>query len=257
MTNEELVMKIREGSTDLYSVLWEQVHDYIASMALRRLRSVTKDSEADADDLIQSGYIALTEAVKAYDPETGYNFLTFLTYHLKTAFNETCGVRTKRKACDPIHRAASLDVPVDPDDPDGETRGDLIPAPGDTEQTIVDKVYRERLRDAEERLLSRLSESAADVIRSKFFDNEPVERTAERYNLSVAGLSARRTNYMTRLRVLARSTPEGKELQRYIDEQTDFYMQVGPQRFMRTHTSAPEYLTMLRDDLAKKYGVSQ
>lgn len=257
MTNEELVMRIQDGKSDLYSLLWSQVHDFIASMAIRRLRRTAKPSEVDVDDLVQSGYLALVEAVKDYDAESGFTFITYLGNHLKTAFNEACGVRTVREARDPIHRAVSLDVPIDADEPDGETRGDLIPAPTDTEEAVVDNVYCERLRAAEEQLLSRLSECAADVIRSKYFEDEPVERTAERYNLSVAGLSSRRTNYMSRLRVLARSTPEGRALQRYVDDNTNFYLQVGPQRFVRTQTSAPEYLTIKRDELAKRYGVSK
>lgn len=253
MTNEELAVQIKQGRSDLYVELWSQVHDFIAYMALLRVCSVERPSEIDADDLIQSGYLALVDAVRAFDPESGFGFLTYLNNHLKTAFNEACGTRTERAARDPIHRASSLDVPANADDPDGESWGDLIPAPGDIEEIAVDNVYRERLREAEERLLSRLPEQSADIIRAKYLTGEPVEITAERHSTSVKNLSKRRTQYMTRLRSLARSTPEGAALQRYIEDSTDFYKGVGLMTFRETGISPIERKILDREQMEKAY----
>ena len=252
MTNEELAVQIKQGRSDLYVELWSQVHDFITYMALLRVCSVERPSEIDADDLIQSGYLALVDAVRAFDTERGA-FTTVLGYHLKRAFNEACGTRTERAARDPIHRASSLDVPANTDDPDGESWVDLIPASECVEEIAVDNAYRERLREAEERLLSRLPEQSADIIRAKYLTGEPVEITAERHSTSVKNLSKLRSQYMTRLRSLARSTPEGAALQRYIEDSTDFYKGVGLMTFRETGISPIERKILDREQMEKAY----
>lgn len=80
------------------------------------------------EDLYQSGFFALLHAVKAFDPESGYAFITYLTRPLKTVFAETAGYRTERRKKDPLHRCVELDVPVGEDD-GGETMGDMIADP--------------------------------------------------------------------------------------------------------------------------------
>lgn len=205
------------------------------------------------EDLVQAGYLGLVAAVDDFDPAGGYSFLTALSNHLKTAFNEACGTRYKRLAKDPIHRALSLDVPVDDEDPEGATLGDIQPGPDDVEGTATEKVFREELRAAIENLFSRISPNAADVLRSKYLTGEPVEKTAERYGLTVKGLAVKRTGYWNQLCVKARTTPEGKTLRQFLDENTNFFTQVGPDSFNRTHTSAVELLAMRREDLESIY----
>lgn len=252
MTNEELAVLIKQGRSDLYAELWSQVRGFISVMALRRILHISKPSEADADDLIQSGYLALVETVRAYDPERGA-FNTILGYHLRRAFNEACGVRTERAARDPIHSATSLDVPANTDDPDGETWGDLIPGQEDPEQTAVDCVYREQLRLAEERLLNRISVKGADIIRSTILDGESLSECAKRYNSTETSIRGMRDSYLSSLRSMARSTPEGQTLRGFIEEHTDYYKMVSVKQFNRTHTSAPEELTLYREQLAGIY----
>lgn len=253
MTNEDLVIEIQHGRTDLYGQLWEQVRGFVAQMAYRRYKYVEDRGGIDVEDLVQAGYLGVVAAVESFDPDDGYSFLTGLSNHLKTAFNDACGVRYERLAKDPIHTAISLDAPVDDDDPDGVTLGDLQPGEDDVEGTATDSIYREELRIAIEKLFSRVNPKAADVIRSKYLNGEPAEITAERYGLTVKGLASRRSGYWNQLCVTARTTPEGKALRRFLDDNTNFYMQIGPDTFNRTHTSAPEYLTMVREDLENIY----
>lgn len=252
-TNEELVSEIQRGRSDLYGTLWENVKSFIAYKALHRYEYVQDRGGVDLEDLIQAGFLGLVAAVESFDPAGGYSFLTGLSKHLKTAFNVACGVRYERLAKDPIHRALSLDAPVDEDDPEGATLGDLQPSVDDVAGAVEERVYSEQLREAIENLLSRLSPTAADVIRATYFDGEAVEHIAERYGTSVKNLASRRTNYLGTLRVAARSTSEGAALRKFVDERTNFYYHVGPTTFQNTHESAPEHLTITRDWLERHY----
>ena len=251
MTLEELVIEIQQGRSD-YAELWERVKGFISLLAIRRFVYVTDPGAVDVDDLIQSGFIGLTEAVASFDAEGEYSFLSYLRNHLKRAFNTACGVAWTRTARDPIHNAVSLDAPIDEDDPD-TTLLDLQPSPGDLAEEVEEKVFQEQLHGAIERLLSRLSKAGADVIRSSFFNGESMGEIAKRYSVSESKMHSRRTAYLMQLRALSRSTPEGVELRKYVEENTNYYMQVGRESFARTHTSAPEALTLRRDHLERAY----
>lgn len=253
MSNEDIVREIQAGQTELYEQLWEQTRAFIRMMALRRYVHVQDVSGIDIDDLLQSGFLALVEAVKGYDADAGGGFLKYLELHLRSEFNKACGCRSKRAARDPIHRALSLDVPVDADDPDGATFGDFQPCQDDCIAAADDKVFQEQLRAAIDRLLSRLTPKAADVLRSSVLDEEPLEQIADRYCTSKRRIAGSRNQYLMQLRALARSTPEGKQLQRFVDESTDWFRRVGPDQFSRTQTSAVESVVFQREYLAKKY----
>ena len=67
MTNEELVTAIRQRRSD-YLELWEQTKPFIAQQAARLLCSYGGYIPGvGIDDLIQSGFFALTVAANTYD----------------------------------------------------------------------------------------------------------------------------------------------------------------------------------------------
>lgn len=252
-TNEELAAEIQRGRSDLYGQLWEQVKRFVAYKALRRYEYVQDRSGVDLEDLLQSAFLGLVAAVESFDPAGGYSFLTGLSKHLQTAFNDACGCRYERLAKDPLHHALSLDAPIDAEDPDGATLGDLQPAADDMAEGVEDRVYMEQLRQAIEKLLSRLPPAAADVIRATYLDGEPSEFIAKRYQTTAKNIASRRDGYMSQLRAKARSSPEGAALRKYLDDETNFYYHVGPGTFQSTHESAPEHLAIMRDQLERGY----
>ena len=101
------------------------------------------------DDLYQTGYLAMVAAVETYSPERGA-FSTWFMFHLKTAFSEATGYRTKSGRCEPLNTAASLDRPVQPDEPDGGTLGELVPdsRAADAIENVEESVYHEQLHKA-------------------------------------------------------------------------------------------------------------
>ena len=84
MTNEELVREIQSGKTEKMSELWEQVRRYVWQQARRR-------RYVEQEDLCQSGYIALAEAVGTYKEDGGMSFLNWFTYYLRTGFKQVEG----------------------------------------------------------------------------------------------------------------------------------------------------------------------
>ena len=79
-------------------------------------------------DLVNSGFLAMVAAVESYQPENGA-FSTWFMYHLKTAFAETTGYRTRRSRNDPIQCAVSLSTPLSDDGEAGELDLTLSPIP--------------------------------------------------------------------------------------------------------------------------------
>jgi RNA polymerase sigma factor (sigma-70 family) len=73
MTNEELIICIRQGKKDhdYMAMLCEQNRRYIAKIANRFKRY------AEFEDLIQEGYIGLMAAVERYEPQSGVLFMTY------------------------------------------------------------------------------------------------------------------------------------------------------------------------------------
>ena len=128
MTNEELVALIQSGERDKLPELWEQVERFVAQQARRRHLLSGGAGGVEAENLYQSGYIALVAAVDSYDPAAGRAFIGWLALALKTAFAEAGGCRSIKQARDPLRHAGSLDVPVSEDD--NTMIGDLIADPG-------------------------------------------------------------------------------------------------------------------------------
>lgn len=101
----------------LMAELWDGVKYFVRLSAYKYIsRAYAWQGQStrhfDADDLIQSGYLALVDAVKGYDPERGA-FITYLGFYIRNRFAEVAGRRgTKRR---PEFEADSLDTPIGED----------------------------------------------------------------------------------------------------------------------------------------------
>lgn len=109
MSNEELALLIQQGKREYVSQLWEQTERFI-SMKAGQFERHLPDSAADVDDLKQSGYFAMLEAVRYYDAAKGYKFLTYLSKTVQKRFYAVAGIRTSRR--DATRYADSLDAPA-------------------------------------------------------------------------------------------------------------------------------------------------
>lgn len=88
MTNEELVIRIQDGETDLNLDLWENNKKLIIQIMKNKLHSAILPCYISLEDLEQEMYFALCKAVKYYDREKPYFFSTYLNYPILSVLNK-------------------------------------------------------------------------------------------------------------------------------------------------------------------------
>jgi len=183
MSNEELAVAIQNGDIGYTETLWRNVKRFVAMLAFRfygRFQSRCKQSGITNEDLMQVGFIALMDAVKDFNPATGYKFLTYLKLQCKRHFYLTLGLHTKREANDPIRNFNSLNEPLKADSEDSE-RIDFISDPESEApfEDVIDTIWRQDLREAEEKALQLLNPRQADIVRRHYFEAKSLLQIAE------------------------------------------------------------------------------
>lgn len=188
MTNEELAIQIKSGQTSLYAELWEQVNKFIMQYANRFYASSNVaciNAGVDIDDLIQSGYIALCDAVNAYNESTGYNLLSYITYPLKNRFNELLKRKTSKR--DPLTNCLSLNKEMGEDD-NNYTLADTIVDETATDKfdDILNQDFQERLHDTLDECLQTLEDTYRVVLVRRCYNNETMASIAKDMNTNIS-----------------------------------------------------------------------
>ncbi|MDY4509114.1 MAG: sigma-70 family RNA polymerase sigma factor [Candidatus Faecousia sp.] len=244
MSNEELVAAIRAGENRM-GELWEQVKGLVAWKASHIMTALDLRGSpcgVEFDDLYQSGYPALVTAVDSYEPESGA-FSTWFMYHLKTAFSEATGYRTKSGQNEPVNNALSLDEPLT-DEADSGLFGDLIPDPkaAATMLSIEEKLWREQLHEALEAALAALPEQNADVLRLRYYQGLTLAETGER-----KGTTAERVRQMENKAIRQLQKPGvACHLRPFYD--FDFYCGTGLGAFQRAGMSIQERYLVIEEE---------
>lgn len=184
MSNEELVSLIQEGRCDLMPQLWDNVIGLVRKYAYKLCFVLEGRRGLTVDDLIQTGYIALTDAVSTYTPGVAA-FSTWFVYYLKKRFWEAAGLHGKAKIKDPINNARSLDAPLD--DEDGGTLAEIIPDPkaSATIGAVEDQIWVEQLREVLGEMMREMPEAYADTLYRRYWKDQTYAEAAE--ELGIAG----------------------------------------------------------------------
>ena len=181
MTNEELAKRIQDGETALMPQLWEQVYKLVYHCANGYYNRQKKRCDASGvmiADLIQEGYFAVLDAVKAYDPASGYKFTAYLNYPLKNRFNEIAGGRGSKK--EPLNYSISLDAPLG-EDMDSLTLGDMV-ADENAEtdfEAAEDNIINAQLKAALDDCLATLPKDEQSVITRHYYDGQTLTSIAK------------------------------------------------------------------------------
>ena len=201
MSNEELVSLIQSGNVDYFADLWEQIERLVRWKAKRIISAIGNRAGAEFDDLYQSGYLAMVAAVNTYDPDSG-NFAGWFMLHLRTAFAEATGIRSKKQAKDPIHSALSLEYPLS-DDSDANLLLEVIPDPTSEIplQRVEEQIYQQQLRNALEMALDKLPDKQRDTLRKKYLEGIPVAQIAEINRMTRQAVAENERNGLRRLRL--------------------------------------------------------
>ena len=187
MSNEELVAGIQAGATERMGELWAQIDGLVKQQAqkvMSALRLRGNPCGIEFDDLYQTGYIALTEAVRTYKPD-GMAFSVWLVYYLKSAFAAATGYRTTGGQNEPLNNALSLDMAAG-EETDGLTLGDCIEDPRAAEQITgtVDELWNNQLSGALAEALAAIPELRADILRLRYFEDLSLENIRHRVGIS-------------------------------------------------------------------------
>lgn len=208
MTNEEIAVAVKNGDISFIPVLWDRMQKMIHRKATQYRNMLTDDfnRSVDSDDLMQSGFFALNEAIKRYDPEKEFAFSTYLGYALKNEFRKETGTKTDGKR-DANNYALPLDMPC------GEGNdGCIVDLIEDTEnqmQDVEECVYTCELHAALDEALDLLTERQRVILTRRYYqgityglqaENEGISKQAVLYEAEAALEKIRRNEaIMSRL----------------------------------------------------------
>lgn len=238
MTNDELVLAIQQGESDKLIQLWKQVERLVAWKARRIINTLDGSCSFEFDDLYNSGYIALCDAVERYKPENG-SFVSLFMLCLKTAFAETTGYRSARQQRDPIHHASSFDDPVP--GADDLLLGDTIPDDTNLEEETVERVWQEQLHDALEMALGTLPPMEDKALRLRFYEGLEANEVAATMGITDAECRNLRHNGLRRLH----RREAVRWLEPFVDSLSNFYLRSR----VATQESPVELLVIRREEL--------
>lgn len=179
MTNEELAARIRAGEEELMPELWEQTKRYLFKLCTGRYRGNfhrCASAGVTLDDIKQLAYLAFWSAVKAYDPEKEYPFLSYAAVYLRNEVNSALGLHRRE---DPLNICTSLDAPIDGED--GLTIGDMVADQNaeDHMTDIEDQFFLQQLHNELEGCLDALPEREAETIREKYYNGREIDHNGE------------------------------------------------------------------------------
>ena len=241
MSNEELVAAIQAGE-DRMGELWDQIEKLVMWKAHRVMTALDGRGGVEFDDLYQSGYPALVAAVDSYKPECGA-FSTWLGYHLKTAFADATGYRSKKQQQDPIHRATSLDTPLT-DETDSDDLMAITPDPAGMNglEAAEEAIYRQQLHDALEAALDAIPEDCGEILRQRYYEGRTLADLAEVHGVTPERVRKKEYEAIRHLR-----RPKAAcHLRPFYD--FDFYCGTGLGAFQHTGMSIQERYLVIEEE---------
>lgn len=241
MNNEELAQRIKEGQKEYLAPLWTNMRRLIVKWAnayYGKYKDRLEGRGVTQEDLEQQGYFALLEAVKAYDPSTGWKLTTYLSFPLQKAFHELAGLRTSRQREDVLSKAISLDAPICGTGEEIRLMDALEDTGGVGDiEAVTERIYTEQLRADLEKALGEIRPEHAALLRGRYFEGKTVAQLDE---VGTFPIPAR---YLEANALRAIRAPKArKHIQKYREEIISrSYRRIGLSAFRHTWTSATEW----------------
>lgn len=166
-----LAAEVQAGQSDILT-LWAAVRNYALKQAHRWHRAFTGRDGIELEDLMQTAFIALLDAMGRWDKDRG-PFLPIYEMRLKSAFTRIYGLKTVHDRASPLRDARSLDEPLD----DDVTLADAIPDAAATAafDAIGEQEWLDELRAALEVALLTLMEEQRAAIVANFWHGQRVD----------------------------------------------------------------------------------
>lgn len=256
MTNEELAIAIQQGETDRLPELWNGIERLVKWKANRIIAVLDVYSDLTTgvqfDDLYDSGYLVLADAVRTFKPEAGGTFSNWYMFYLKKAFAEVTGYRTKKRSCDPLRNAISLDAPIKGmDDKDGCTLGDTIADKTDYAEMVTNNIQKRDLEKVVAAALTELSEQEEQVIRAEFYKRKNSQQIGEILGISPSRVCQLRASALRKLR----ESKIADSLRPFLEDEQEKANGVASwknSRAVKDCTSLAEQLALIRLQILQK-----
>ena len=176
-----LAMRAKQGDTEATGELWERVRLLIYKIQ-GKYAPLCDKCGIEREDLRQSGFFALLAAVKAFNPDKGYPFNSYLNRHVSNVAKETLGLRGHKTRPQNVR---SLDEPIPGAEGDSIALGDTVPDPQAEEELerVERDIWNDQLHNALEGCLSALTDDQSDVIRARFYNGYTSKVMAEVTNI--------------------------------------------------------------------------
>lgn len=87
-TNEDLIRQLRRGQGDRQQIML-QLYEQNQGLIFRVIKPYLGHGRADEEDLMQTAFIGLWEAVQHYDPDGGASFASYMPYWIKAVVNRS------------------------------------------------------------------------------------------------------------------------------------------------------------------------
>ena len=198
-TNAALAALAATGNSYALGQLWELNKGLLRSMFWKWYPAHKAQADAHgltADDFEQEGFFAVQHAAQTYDPAQGA-FSTWLTAAMQRQIQRTLtnghartvtgeDGRQHTTSADLLNHCTSLDVPLDDEDGGSATLGDLkedATAAAELD-AVEDKLFQEQLHSALEEALAKLTDREADVLRRRYYQQQPLREVGEAYGVA-------------------------------------------------------------------------
>lgn len=198
-TNAALAALAVTGNSYALGQLWELNKGLLRSMFWKWYPAHKAQADAHgltADDFEQEGFFAVQHAAQTYDPAQGA-FTTWLTAAMQRQIQRTLtnghartvtgeDGRQHTTSADLLNHCTSLDVPLDDEDGGSATLGDLKEDATAAEEldAVEDKLFQEQLHSALEEALAKLTDREADVLRRRYYQQQPLREVGEAYGVA-------------------------------------------------------------------------
>lgn len=247
MSNEELAVAVQAGDNDLMETLWVQCYGFIRQVATRWARAWENRAYFDADDLTQSGYIALYEAVKKFEPSRG-GFLSLLEYYLKTEFAKVAGCRTKVQRKEPLNNAISLDAPAYRNNKNDEaseiTIGETIPSYDMELEKVEDAIFNAQIAEVLHKAMGDLTEKQRTAIELYYFHNHTYNVIAHEMNCSITSIEHALHKGMKKIKTGVYSSV----LSEMLYGEMNYYRHTSFSAWKNSGSSSPEWELLKKED---------
>ena len=201
MVNEAFITEIQSGNREHLEELWDSVRPFVERQARRRIRACQDGGAycgAEAEDMIQDGFLAFLRAAETYQGGGRMTFLGWLDLHLKTAFNEALGVRRMRDYREPIRWAVSLSQPLG--DADSDTIGDLLAEQYSAVDRLENAIWMQQLRRAVNESLAKLPMEWRRIMVRRYWMGQTLQQIAAAEGKSHQAISAKENSALRRMR---------------------------------------------------------